>query len=273
MNSPSFSIPMPPVKSPAKKMGIRMSGCERPLEDLLTQHVSACPINRTYIVIEIGSAGCTTLRAFKDIISEKRGLNPWIVFGFDLTEDKAWSLNWDEINAAFNGDPNILREEHCGLEESLFYTNRMYLWLLDDPRSFLWRPSDGLHGVPKGFSGSIDFAFIDGCHGACSGHDFEAIEKKVSIGGLVVFHDYGEIEQGTDFQPHCNEFINVRTYVHKLGLAAPCREPRKGWRFVGEIKGSRNFGGDGNSCAVIQRTEEPLEYQPLLQIDLGGAQG
>lgn len=256
-------MPQPSDFQTPRKMGIRLGGCELPLESLIWQHVNSPSIaaNRSYNIIEIGSAGCTTLRAFKDIISQARGGSEWRVFGFDLPDGKAWSLNWEEIRAAFDGVPHLLGEKDRG-QEATYPVNQMYLWLLDNPREFFSTPAD-----KGGFSLPIDLAFIDGCHGKCAGLDFLAIEAKVAPGGVVVFHDYGEPEQGTDFQAHCREFINVRTYVHRLGLAEPRVEARKGWRFVGEIKGSRHYGGDGNSCAVVQRTEEPLAIQPELSLD------
>lgn len=242
-----------------KRMGIRMEGTESVLESLLHQQINSPYISKEkpYTLIEIGSAGCVTLRAFKDIVSQARGEAPWRVFGFDLPEGKAWSLDWDEIRKAFDGVPHLLTEADKGQEERYSF-NQMYLWLLDDPRAFL----------KEQFSLPIDFCFIDGSHGISAGYDFLAIEHKVAPGGVVVFHDYGELEQGTDWQDHDKEFISVRSYVHRLGLATPSPQGvlRKGWRFVGEIKGSRHWGGDGNSCAVVQRTEEKLEDQPELSL-------
>lgn len=235
-----------------RKWGIRMSGLEAPLADLLRQHLAQYPADRPYTAIEVGSAGCTTLRAFSDIIAEARGQSPWRVVGFDLTPGKAWSLDMEEVKA--NGVEYIFTNP---LDMSSLPLNQMSLILLDDPRAY----------IQHAFSLPIDLAFIDGCHGKCSGRDFLALEKKMVPGGVVVLHDYGEIETGTDWQQCCREFINVRTYVHRLGLATPCNERRKGWRFIGEIPGSRRFGGDGNSCCVVQRTQEPLEHQPNLSID------
>ena len=245
-------VPMPPVKPPVRQFGIRMGGCEAPLEDLLKQSMVMCPADQCYTLVEVGSAGCTTLRAFKDIISETRGQAPWRVIGFDLPPDKAWSLDMEEVRR--NGVEHIITEP----EIQAPYENVLSLILIDDPRQY----------IRDTFPFSIQFAFIDGSHGKSCGLDFLALEQKISPGGLVVFHDYGEIEQGTDWQTVDREFINVRTYVHRLGLAKPCNEERKGWRFVGEIQGSRVTGrGDGNSAAVVQRTWEPLGSQPKLSLD------
>ncbi len=234
-----------------------MDGVGPVLEDLFNQHLdNHIPYSDTYTMVEIGSAGCVSLRSFRDIIAARqKGL--WRVVGFDLSPDKAWSLDMGEVKKSFDGVVGSVATNP--LEASLGWSddNSMTLVLLDDPRVFL----------AQRFPFNIDFAFIDGCHGICSGKDFLAIENKVAVGGLVVFHDYGEAEQGSDFQIHCREFISVRSYVHRLGLAAPCVVSRKGWRFIGEIKGSRHWGGDGNSCAVIQRTNEALEYQPELSIN------
>lgn len=234
-----------------RQFGIRMSGLEAPLEDLLKQSIAMCPPDQYYTLVEVGSAGCTTLRAFKDIISETRGQAPWRVVGFDLPIGKAWSLDMEEVRK--NGVEHIITEPEIYIP----FENVLSLILIDDPRQY----------IRDSFPFSIQFAFIDGCHGKCAGRDFEALESKIAPGGIVVFHDYGVIETGSDWQIHCREFINVRTYVHRLGLAKPCNEERKGWRFIGEIQGSRARGGDGNSAAVVQRTWEPLENQPKLSLD------
>lgn len=219
-----------------KRFGLALNGCEGAIEALIKDHLKGYKPEDVYTLIEVGSAGCVTLRAFKDIITDVRSTN-WSVVGFDLTETKAWSLDWNEINAAFDGSPKIFRDPKSGFHAVL---DDMALWLLDDPRSFL----------KDEFKPIIDFAFIDGCHGKCAAHDFEAIESKVRSGGLVMFHDVGVLEQGRDWQPHCQEYINVRKHIADLGLLDGTRP---GWKVVGEIPGSRVWGGDGNSCAVFQK--------------------
>lgn len=79
----------------------------------------------------------------------------------------------------------------------------------------------------------ISVAFIDACHGKpCVMADFEAVEKHITKGGLVIFHDAGENEQGSSMQPHCGEPINVRAALDALGLLNGSRE---GWAFEGMI--------------------------------------
>lgn len=270
------------LHSPRRRFGIRMGGLEEPLEALLKQHSVMLPPDHSYTIVEIGSAGCTTLRAFRDIISEVRAPGAWCACGFDLKPGKAWSLDMGEVREAFGGEPVLL-------DGTTAVPFGMSLSLLDDPRAYL-RDS---------FPFSIDFCLIDGSHGRSAGLDFEAIEAKVSPGGLVLFHDYGVAETGTDWQVVDREFISVRNYVHRLGLAHPCNVPRKGWNWVAEIPGSRvmpkevaitdprswwsrvkdlvrnvpfsatiSIGepGDGNSMAVVQRTADPLEYNEELVV-------
>lgn len=232
------------------KFGLGLDGCEQGIEALLKQHVnfSQSPV---YTVVEIGSAGCITLRAFKDIVSKNR-LGHWRVIGFDLPD--GWSLDMNEINQVFDGKPNIYKKEDVG---KITPINFMELWLLKDPRSYL----------KEGLKHKIDFAFIDGCHGKCAADDFLAIEDKVNVGGIVMFHDFGFLDQGRDFQPHCQEFINVRKHIADIGLidtrAGENKDKtvRNGWRFIGEIQGSRYWKDaaspetKGNSCGLFQKIE------------------
>ncbi len=235
-----------------------MDGCGPSLEHLIKQQLAQLQPNQDYTIVEIGSAGCVTLRAFKDIVTESGTQANWRVLGFDLPPGKAWSLDMDQVGQAFDGQPCIVDDSEIDILDQV--SRSMLLFLLEDPRTYL----------KTKFPFGIDFCFVDGSHGISAGKDFLAIEKKIAPGGLVVFHDYGIRETGEDWQTEDREFISVRSYVHRLGLANPCNVPRKGWRFVGEIKGSRATGmGDGNSAAVIQRTEEPLEYQPELTLDNG----
>ncbi len=237
-----------------RRFGIRMDGVGVPLEGLIQQHSATLPPDHVYTLIEIGSAGCVTLRAFSDILRELRG-DRYRAVGFDLTLDKAWSVNMDEVRSSFAPqEPFIMDRVGLGFVEGV---TGMSLALLPDPRTYL---RDSLPFAP-------DFTFIDASHGKSCALDFEAVERKVAPGGLVAFHDYGEPEQGTDWQHADREFISVRSYVHRLGLNQPSNGTRKGWRWVGEIKGSRHWQGDGNSCAVVQRTNEPLEHQPELSVE------
>lgn len=192
-----------------------------------------------YTAVEVGSAGCLTLRVIKDVIVENRQA-PWRVVGIDLPEDRAWSLDWKQIGESFDGAPLVYKDGSFPDDRDQIPEKTMSLWLLKDPRMTL-----------LAFPWAIDFAFIDGCHGStCVQRDFEAIEGRMRKGALMFFHDAGEPETGTDYQEHCCEFINVRSALKRLGLMD---NRRPGWQWLGEIRGSRHWGGDGNSIAVIRK--------------------
>jgi hypothetical protein len=241
-----------------RRWGIRLDGCGEQLEALIRQHVGLAPKDHAYTLVEVGSADCVSLRSFADIIKEECSATqrPWSVIGTDLPPGKAWSMDPAKVAESLSGiDHEVLRLDVTPATPGATWHNKVTLCLDHDPRVWL---NENLADK------SVHFAFIDGSHGRSCAIDFVALQNKIAPGGLVVFHDYGEAEQGTDWQPVDREFISVRNYVHRLGLAAPCVEARKGWRFVGEIQGSRHWGGDGNSAAVVQRTTEPLEWQPKL---------
>src|SRR5260221_43927 len=113
-----------------RRFGIRLGGCEAPLEDLIKQHSAMLPSDHVYTLLEIGSAGCVTLRAFSDILSEVRGEDHWRTIGFDLTSGKAWSLDMEDVKRSFAGLP--LKVLTVPIPRS------------DPSDTRLWAPSDGM---------------------------------------------------------------------------------------------------------------------------------
>lgn len=237
-----------------------MEGCGESLEDLIRQQISKFrrPEGRPYTLLEIGSANCVTLRSFRNIIAEtiERSSNPeedWVVIGTDLPPGAAWSMDRTEVLKSI-GDVSysiITTDRDVSPYKRTLPSKHINLILDSMPRDWLAKTL-----APE----SVDFVFIDGSHGVSCAKDFCAIEQKVAPNGLVVFHDYGEPEQGTDWQACDGEFISVRTWVHRLGLNKPnpADAMRPGWRFMGEIRGTRYWGGEGNSCAVVHRLPGPL---------------
>jgi hypothetical protein len=214
------------------KFGIRMDGNEQNIQSLLTNYITNSPGEFSYL--EIGAAGCVSLNAVKTIVSSAINHLNWQVVGLDL--QNGWSLDWSTISS-FEG----LKVNTSNLTDDNFQ-----LVLSEDPRAFVRG-----HYLPQ----SIDICFIDGCHGKnCVIADFENIEPYIKPGGIVFFHDAGEIEQGTDWQGHCQEFINVRSAIAALNLLPlEGRTFRPGWRFIGESAGTRMCGGEGNNCIFVQK--------------------
>lgn len=98
----------------------------------------------------------------------------------------------------------------------------------------------------------IHFALIDGCHGRpCVKADFIAIEAFMVPGGVVMFHDFSEEQQGFP-QPHCSGGVHVLDACRELGLLS---DKRAGWKFTETIPA--DLAGGGWNMGVF--TKEPLK--------------
>lgn len=205
-------------------LGICTAGCEEAFENHLLSAVAARAGRFRYL--EIGIADGETLEAAHQIIAPRGGL----AYGIDLPSS-----------------------EHA----QKYKANRSGL---DKPTVMLL--DGGIQKeIPVGFPLAFGFVFIDGCHGkACAMADFLAIEHFVYKGGIVCFHDACREDQGSSFQPHCDENINVRAALIKLGLlthepedfnqlSVPAvikdLQPRYGWKFLDEVHGDKSQNGNG----------------------------
>lgn len=210
-----------------------MDGCEEPIEQLIKERLSNTEKEFNYL--EIGVAECKTLLAVTQIILENKFNKNFTVIGLDLPTCGYVMDNLTNISKKFQeiADFSIL------FDNSNVQPDTVSLILNKNPREEI---------IPK-LNCDLDFVFIDGCHGRnCVVSDFLAIEKKVKQNGIVLFHDVGLEEQGTDWQDHCKENINVRQAVIDLGL---WDETRVGWKILKYINGTRTTGGYGNSCAAF----------------------
>jgi hypothetical protein len=222
--------------------GIRTEGLEVELENIISNHVRN---KEEYIFLEIGVATAVTHRAIRDIISENIKTHSWLTIGLDLIGSA--DVNFAKINQIFK--PEELLINNSGNDEKFLesFATEKYnsvLVLREDPRAWVDNISPD----------SLDLVIIDACHGSkCVMNDFKAIEKKVKSGGIVMFHDSGVEETGTDWQGHCGEYINVRGALDKLGLI---NEVRAGWKLIKEVSGTRKLNKDengGNSMAIFEK--------------------
>lgn len=217
-----------------KRFGIRMSGCEQEIENLIKSYLNA-QLRANFQYLEIGAAGCITLRAVYDIVKENILHSNWKTIGVDI--DGGWSLDWESIKKLFNSDElEVWTNRLSGSTSGLL---KAQLWIDRNPRELI-----------SSYFNNIDICLIDGCHGICCIQDFQTVESKIVSNGLVLFHDAGILEQGTDWQEHCSEFINVRKHLSELGLFD---NKYPNWKFEKEILGSRFVGGDGNNIAVFRK--------------------
>lgn len=223
-----------------KKLGIRTDGTEVRFEQIFKQSMTTSPY---FTAIEIGTAGADTLKAMDTITRESLTDKNWSVIGVDLPN--GYSLDWNRIAQNFPknlvlSNLHLLEDAQLPISPALGVTS---LYLIDSFRLFTYH-----------WNTPINFALIDGCHCCMHGKtDFLAIEPFVAPGGYVLFHDFGIPEQGTD--PQCNgQGIDIRRATQELGLfESPNKRPN--WEFVEEIKGSRHWGGDGNSFGVFRKNE------------------
>jgi len=172
------------------KLGICMDGGEERFLEVIEGVARSRESGFTYV--EIGLAYGETLKGVWDRIRSYPGAT---VFGFELP---TWE-GIDCIRRRFYDGPLVENKE--GLEGAV---------------NIILKPStEGL----KDWTRPIDVAFIDGCHGkACAMADFLALAPHITPGGLVIFHDAGEAEQGGDIQKHCGTPIGVREAIEELGL-------------------------------------------------------
>lgn len=220
-----------------KKFGIRTDGVELELEQIIRDVVRS---NDSPFFLEVGAAGCQTLKSINEIIRETDSNKPYFLVSLDLPQ--GYAAEYKEIIKNFPSGLFISDATGLENEEEISLTfNVPHLILVPDGAKFI---KENLGDC------KIDFIFIDANHNKESViKDFLAVEKKIAMGGLVLFHDFGRPEAGTDPQPG-GGFIEVREACKELGLIDNIRP---NWKFIKEIKGTRYEGGEGNSIGVFER--------------------
>lgn len=223
-----------------KEMGIRTAGLEKRFEEIIKEYLSS---ENECLYLEIGAAGCKTMRFVYDIIKKNIKTNNWLITGIDLLD--GYSLDEKLTNKLFSEEELlIIKDEKLSdeiLKTAMAGNYHAYLRLSNNPRNVISQ-------LPNDF---VNICFIDGEHSKQEvTKDFLAVEEKIRNGGLIVFHDTCVLSQGTDYQVVGQEFINVRAALRDLGLLD---NKRPGWKFKEEILGTRFSGGDGNGCIWIEK--------------------
>jgi hypothetical protein len=148
----------------SRQFGIRMGGCETPIENLIIDYLNKKK-DKEFKYLEIGAAGCVTMRAVYDILKENIKYPNWKIIGVDI--DGGWSIDWNQIKSKF--DTN---------KELEVWMNRLSGWSLSVPipKAQLWIDKNPRALIKENFN-NIDICFIDGCHGLpCFKADFLAVE-------------------------------------------------------------------------------------------------
>lgn len=222
---------------PTPRLGIRMDGTQaRFLDLILTQAKVTSP---SFSLFELGTAEGFTLGGITEWLVAHGVASQSTLVSCDLPN--GWSR--DDIKLYSNMTRTGLPWSEHRDSGAPPLVGRVQVYYVDG------RQLIGDLYAKHGFSPS--FTFIDGCHGkSCLVSDFLAIEPTTKPGALVSMHDAGVAEQGSDYQDHCKERINVRQGLVELGLMT---NARAGWTLVEEIPGDRARGGDGNSIVVVRR--------------------
>lgn len=219
--------------------------------------------------VEIGIAEGTTLRSVAELLRHEMQRAEYQVCGIDLLDGPFFNaMQFMRSTSSF--DIQIEYEGSCRREPYVMDTwgrDIRILLLKGDSKRAMVSP------------GCINFALIDGCHGApCVEKDFLAIEAGMAIGGIVAFHDAGSEDQGIHFQNHCQMPINVIRALNALGLGPNaiatqfnpetgvssdgCNRP--GWKFIGSVDGDKSPGDlaqNGHGFKFFQRVATPRKEE------------
>lgn len=206
----------------AMKLGICTAGCEDVFEEFLR---ASFKTDDDFTYLEVGIADGTTLLAVAKVVEDVIGYCR--IVGVDVPECPVFNPEAFQSRAGGSVD-TLMFEAKAGTGLSVYLL----------PQG-VQRPGVVERILPAG----INFAFIDGCHGkACAMADFLAVENSIKPGGIVCFHDACEEDQGSSFQAHCQENINVREALCSLGLIS---QERPGWELIQEVHGDKARNGNG----------------------------
>jgi hypothetical protein len=160
----------------------------------------------------------------------------WVAVGIDLPE--GYSLERSHILARANERNipcSIIEFNHC--TEVVEPEREAITVYLKPSQQFLQSNWE----IP------VDFVLVDGCHcKICVMDDFKLIEPRVTRGGIVAFHDFGQDSVGEP-QPHGDTGDTIGA-CSDLGLV---NGTRMGWKFLETVVGDKN--NNGRDLGVFQR--------------------
>ncbi len=211
--------------------GWSMAGCEETIQEAVRLAIAIAPGPVRYL--EIGVALANTFARVCEILAA--GGKPWEAVAVDLPDGIDVAEHYSRGNAvcvnvqSFAANTAPFRD-HVRLVRAVSQR-----WLVD--------PENGER---------FDVTLIDGCHERdCTREDFEALERHVPIGGVVILHDTADWSQHDplQIQAHRGQPLEVRAALEDLALL-PCTRP--GWRFLREAPGQQALQGRG--CMAFQRS-------------------
>jgi hypothetical protein len=189
---------------------------------------------KDFTYLEIGVADGQTLAAVTVELGKLgRG---WRSVGVDLPN--GYSLNKDNIAQNCLGQHLALSiRTPIGTESVDPEWNKVTVYL-DNSHTF----------VPSYWYAPVHLALIDACHCLdCAALDFLEIEKHIVVGGVVMFHDFGEDDVGQR-QPWGHKDGDVRGACRELGLLDGKREQ---WIWIDTV---RHTLPGTNDMGIFQKT-------------------
>jgi hypothetical protein len=210
--------------------------------------------------VEVGIAEGTTLASVAELVRDSLPNQQFQCVGIDLFDGPFFNeRNFLKRTLAFNTLIEFAGRGRDTAIPAIFGYDLVVILLKGDSKRAIAQPK------------SINFALIDGCHGApCVEKDFLAIEAGIAPGGIVAFHDAGAEDQGIHFQQHCQMPISVLNALNNLGLGPNacltqldsftgissdgCNRP--GWKFIGSVEGDKspgNLQSNGHGFKFFQK--------------------
>jgi hypothetical protein len=214
-------------------LGYNTRGTEDYFESMLRRAIN----ERTtpgFRYLEIGIAEGTTLASVAELVRDSLPNQQFQCVGIDLFDGPFFNeRNFLKRTLAFNTLIEFAGRGRDTAIPAIFGYDLVVILLKGDSKRAIAQPK------------SINFALIDGCHGApCVEKDFLAIEAGIAPGGIVAFHDAGAEDQGIHFQQHCQMPISVLQAIDSLCLHyrqdGLCE--RAGWKFIGSVDGDKSPG-------------------------------
>jgi hypothetical protein len=236
-------------------LGFNTRGTEATFETMLRRAIN----ERTtpyFRYLELGLAEGVTLGSVADLVRSELTNQDFQCIGVDLLGGEYFNANQFLIaNSSFN----IRMELEGNCRRKPYVQDRIEC----DIRILLLKGDKERAMVSPG---CVNFALIDGCHGApCVEKDFLSIEAGLAPGGIVAFHDAGVEDQGIHFQKHCQMPISVVEALDKLDLLKPPSADwniwmtvRPGWKFIGSVDGDKSPGNleqNGHGFVFFQKVK------------------
>lgn len=194
-----------------KEWGICMQGNEKFIAKAILETLCMRENNHTFRYLELGVAEGRTMGAVCDLLNLVAPR--WVAVGVDISN--GWSFNLEKY-----------REN-----------------VSDKYKNTTLSLAGSIKAMETIIENKVDAIFIDGDHSKEAViKDFDVAHRILETGGIIIFHDTAEEEQGLDVFSGQPDGIRVREAVIQLGLLEN-KSPE--YELLVDYKGNRDKGGRG----------------------------